>query len=311
MQTTSKTILIATILLALGCSPDVQTHDLPREQISSTRNVVTLATLPNGTFLENIAPFKQSQFLVTSYFDRKILRIDEQGQVSTFTVLEDYPVGIIVADERVYVSVHGSPFTSGPKTIQRNAITMLSFDGDVLQKQVSAAARFLNGLSSLPDGTILTADSLAGCLWSVDKETGELSLYASDPALKPHPSDTTFVPGANGIKVYGNTLFVSNSSRGEIIKRPLDSTVPFTRHALTGPIDDFVIDTEGVIYATSHGDRLHRISSTGHVTAHIDTGCNGCTAVAFSTDRRRLIVINQGNMFSDAAIAAQVLSISL
>lgn len=281
------------------------------QEVAGGPVVETIASFPAGTFLENIDRLPGGDLIVTSYFDKKLLRVSEAGDVSTFAQLHDHPVGVVVMDDQIIISVQGTPFSDAPAFTETNGITILDLAGGDKAKAPAANARFLNGLHQLGDGTILVADSVVGALWSVDPTSGALSMWAQDEALAIDPENPVFLPGANGIKTHGGMLYVSNSSQGIIFKRALGSEAAFTSHATTGPVDDFVIAEDGTIYATTHGAGLNVIAPDGSVTVLVSEGCDGCTSVVFSNDGTKLIVANDGNLFEGNPVEAKIFSISI
>ena len=295
-----KAVVIVSAVVIGGCSdqeaaaPDQMTGSAVEPAAAS---VETIATFPPGTFLENIDRHPDGSLLVTSYFDKKLLRVTEEGDVTTFAALADHPVGVLVTDENIVLSMHGASFADGPGFMETNSIAILTHDGETAIQTAAPDAKFLNGLHQLPSGDIVVADSIAGVIWSVAAETGEIDLWAEGEILTIDGDDANFVPGANGIKSQGGDLFVSNSSRGTIYRRPIEGGA-FALHAETGGVDDFVIDDDGTIYATSHGASLLRVGPDGAVSNVISEGCDGCTSVVFSADGDGLIEANTGDVLA-------------
>ncbi|MEL6259162.1 MAG: hypothetical protein AAFQ67_08910 [Pseudomonadota bacterium] len=322
----SKRPFLAVSLLALaaGCGTDEIATDDPHARLETpaaapdtvqtqpaSRELLTLASFPAGTFLENMDRLPDGDLVVTSYFDKKLLRVTESGDVSTLAQLIDHPVGVLVVEDALIVSVQGAPFSDAPDFMDTNAVAIFGLDGETRAKTAAPEARFLNGLHLLPDGTVLVADSIIGVLWAVDKTSGALSLWARAEELGIDPDNPAFLPGANGVKTFGGALYVSNSSKGAIFKRPLGSDGGFERHATTGAVDDFAIAADGTIYATTHGAALLKVAPDGVVSALIEDGCDGCTSVLFSNNGDRLIVANDGNLFEGAPGETRIFAVAI
>ncbi|MFF0425979.1 hypothetical protein ACFYUJ_16410 [Streptomyces sp. NPDC004520] len=110
------------------------------------------------------------------------------------------------------------------------------------------ADTFPNGLAIDEEcGTLYTADSARGVVWSVPADGGEPTVWATGTALLP----TTALPfGANGLKLHDGAVWVSNSARSTLLRIPVEedrTAGPIETRAtgLTG-IDDFTF--------TGHGD---------------------------------------------------------
>ena len=258
--------------------------------------VETLAQFPAGTFLENLVADDDGAIFVTSYFAKQVLKVDPTGKSSVFAELDDHPVAILSTEDGFVLSAMAQPFTEAPAFMQSNVIVFLSAKGDVVRRVAAPRARFLNGLHRLDSGEVVAADSVAGTIWKVET-SGALTSWFSDPLLTPVADQQRFRPGANGVKSYGGALYVSNSSRGAIYRRASIDSGPLELFAKTGSVDDFVIDTDGTLFVTTHREQLLRVSPAGQVSVVLSKGCGGCTSVVFSKDRRRLVVANDGGLF--------------
>lgn len=189
---------------------------------------------------------------------------------------------------------------------------MLRRDGSPLRAVPAPEARFLNGLVEVEPGTILAADSLAGRIWRLDPDGGEVAEWLADPQLAPDPDAPGGRPGANGLKARDGWLYVSNSSREALYRVALDGAKPsgpLRLFARTGPIDDFAFLADGTIAAATHGAALIRIDTAGTVSTLLAEGCDGCTAVAPYGPDGDLVVLTTGGLLGGGGGPARILSV--
>jgi sugar lactone lactonase YvrE len=147
-------------------------------------------------------------------------------------------------------------------------------------------ALFLNGMTEAPDGEILVVDSLLGTIFHVSTAEPAVSVWLHDAVLTPLPG-VTGLPGANGIKRFGDRYVVSNTTRAELYAIALDAAgKPGAPTLLADKLraDDIAFDKAGALYCATH---MHytvvRLSPDGsRVTiAGPDEGMVGATAAAF------------------------------
>ncbi|MEM9191826.1 MAG: hypothetical protein AAGF12_21825 [Myxococcota bacterium] len=273
----------------------------------SSVRLETVAEFPPGTFLENLEPLDDGTVQITSYFDKRTLRFAD-GSVSTFAELPEHPVAVLSTTEGFIVTAHAIPFTEFPAFTESNRILLLDANGAVVRETPAPEAKFLNGLHRLPSGEILAADSIEGTIWAVDPETGTLREWLRDELLLPDANVEAFRPGANGIKTHQGSLYISNSSRGVILRRQPIATGTLEVYSETGPVDDFVFDDAGTIYATTHGAALLSVDGAGQVVPILQEGCDACTSVTRLGEA--LIVITTGGLAEGRNDPARVLRIT-
>lgn len=148
-----------------------------------------------------------------------------------------------------------------------------------------------NGVSlgpSGPEGPVYLADSALGVIWVVDPATGQIEqAYAGDD-LRARPG--ALAPGANGIQLFGDQLYVSNSDAATLVRFDVDEhgLLHNPTVALTGvPADDFAFGPDGTIYLTTHiFDTVVRVDPDGR-RAVIAAGAEhvaGATDCALGSD---------------------------
>lgn len=115
-----------------------------------------------------------------------------------------------------------------------------------------AEAGLLNGMAKWDQHTILTVDSIAGRVYKVDIRTAKYEVaFSEDTPMK--PLDPGF--GINGIKVHEGFVYFTNTDRRLFYRTPVTPDLKPTgpaQLALSGfRLDDFAIDSDGLIYITT------------------------------------------------------------
>lgn len=305
----SSLVLTGALALAANTTADAQPH--------RASAVETLASYPHGAFLENLTVAPDQTVFFTSYFAETIMALAPKGEARAFAPLDAHPVGIIRTPTGFIATAHRIPFTQAPDFLSSNEILVIGLDGRVKKTIPAPDARFLNGLVQIAPDMVLIADSVAGCIWAFTPSTGSLRVWLKDSLLAQDPAATASRPGANGLKLQGRVLYVSNSSRGALYRVSMnESGAPIGAPSLfvqPGPIDDFTITARGVIFATTHGESLLRIGADGAVTTVLKTGCDSCTSVApvRRHGRTELIILTTGNFVEGGSQPARVLAIPI
>lgn len=297
----------------LTASALILAHALPVAAQTPSEPVQTIAEYPNGSFLENLSLGEDGTLLVTSYADKRLLAWTGSGAPSILAQLDAHPVGILARANDVIVSAHGLPFTAGPAFVKTNRLLVLDKKGAVISSRAAPEALFLNGLVELAPDRVLAADSLAGRIWSFNPKTGAIETWLADPLLATVPDKNVQRPGANGLKLRGDWLYVSNSSRGALYRAPIRGgkpAGPLELVATTGPIDDFAFLADGSIAATTHGAKLLRIAADGAVSAILEDGCDACTSVTPIGDGGEVIVLTTGNLLEGGKEPARILRVA-
>lgn len=278
--------------------------------------VETLASYPHGAFLENLVIDRSGAIVFTSYFAKSLMILRPGGQATELATLPAHPVGILETADGFVVTAHAVPFTNAPAFLSSNKILILGRDGAVRRTIEAPDARFLNGLVALSPDKLLIADSVAGLIWVLNPASGTLAPWLRADALAADPAATQFLPAANGLKLHGGALYVSNSSRGAIYRQKLtragEPDGPPGAFVRAGPVDDFAFAGDGSIYAATHGARLLRIAPDGQVSAVLETGCDACTSIGLTGSPRRpdIIALTTGNLLEGGDAPARVLRIS-
>jgi putative intracellular protease/amidase/sugar lactone lactonase YvrE len=222
----------------------------------------TITEFPVNTFLENIAIDPQGTIFVTSYEEGKIYRITSSGKRSEFASINGNVAGIVV-DRAGNLLVAAS--------VDRKTPTILRIHSTgVVEPLVTLPdAIFLNGMTHLEGSRYLVADSYKGAIWEVDVNTKTAHICIQNNLLARSDTSNPF-PAANGIKIYNNALFASNTQRQLLIR------IPFTKKGAPATpeifltnvnLDDFAFDVRGNLYGTTHiYNSVIRISPEKQIT---------------------------------------------
>lgn len=294
-----KKARLAFTALAFGAGPAVAAE------------VETLVEFTPGVFLENLVQVADGSTIFTSYFDKRLIGLSADDKAWTVAELPYHPVGVAASGDGFIVTAHATPFSDFPAFTETNRVLVLDSLGAVTKDVPAPEARFLNGVEPLGDGRYAIADSIAGAVWTFRPEDDALKPFIAHDLLTPDPAAPSFRPGANGVKLQGGKLFVSNSSRGAIYtfdaasRKPAKSLKTFTS---PGPVDDFAFAADGSIFAATHGDALLKISADGVVAPVLTEGCDACTSVAIRPDGS-VIVLTTGGLLEGKGAPARVLRV--
>jgi sugar lactone lactonase YvrE len=275
-------------------------HDAgPAQPVKAT----TLATWPEKTFLESIAVSHDGTIWIANKEGARIERIAPDGTRSDFATLPEGITGIELAAD-------GGLFATGRVKGKPETVYRVDEQGRVDVLVELPDAKFLNGLTRLSPHTLLVADSGAKTVWRIDIAARRASpwlvhdwLGARDPAHE-FPKSSA-IPGANGIKRFGNAVYVSSTDRGLILRIPLQPDGSAGEPAIWAAdlvIDDFAFDIDGNLYGTTHPlSTVVRVRADG-TRATLATGADGvigATALAFGTrpgDERSVYVVGNGKI---------------
>ena len=275
-------------------------------------HVATVASYPHGTFLENLSVDPEGRLLFTSYINQTLMTWNGRDAPTPLVKLDVHPVAVVARADDILVSAHGKSFTDGPAFTATNQVLVLDRGGLVKKRVAAPNALFVNGMVEVAPNLILVADSIAGKIWRFDPTTGEIDAWLADPLLASDPAKPSKRPGANGLKLHEDWLYVSNSARGAIHRVRLSDRAakgPLELFATTGPIDDFTFLADGTIAAATHGRKLIRVGKNGSVSDILSDGCDGCTSVTSYGPSSDLIVLTTGNLLEGGDTPARVLRV--
>jgi putative intracellular protease/amidase/sugar lactone lactonase YvrE len=280
-------------------------HQLPAIFDHTPEAIVSaqvIAEFPVNTFLENIAIDPQGTLFITSYEEGKLYRVTPDGECSEFASIDGTVAGIAINSS-------GDLFVAGVNG-KVPTIFRIHSTGAVESLVTLPEAIFLNGMTPFPSNSqgkgehYWVADSYKGAIWNVDVSTRTAEIWIQDDRLARTDTRNPF-PAINGIKVYQNSLFASNTERQQLIRIPIleDDAPGIPEVVLTNVnLDDFAFDLHGNLYGTTHVyNSVIRISADQKVTiiAKAEQGMTGSTALAFGRterDRTSVYVTTNGGM---------------
>ena len=148
---------------------------------------------------------------------------------------------------------------------------------------------FPNGITFDAAGNLYVADSNLGVIWRMTHGSARAAVWSESPLLA--PTGASFMnfslPGANGIKVRGNLVYVSNTATQNMLTIPIQSDGEAGKVAtrFTGiQADDVAFAANGDLYITENPlSSLVRVTPDGEITTlatQVD-GLENPSAVAF------------------------------
>jgi sugar lactone lactonase YvrE len=256
-----------------------------------------IAQFPVNTFLESIVVDADNTLFITNHYEGKVFRIATDGVIATHATIAGKATGLVLTPD-------GELLLSGWDEKNTSVLWHIASDGAVELLSELPEAIFLNGLTRLDNDNYLIADSYRGAIWKLNVTTKTVSIWLEHLDLaRTSPEEVT--PAVNGLKIYNNFLYASNTQKQQIVKIPLlaDGLAGELEIFLTGVnIDDFAFDIEGNLYGTTHiFNSVVKIAQDGLVTtiAQLEQGLAGSTALAFGTaasDRNSIYVTTNGGM---------------
>ncbi|SOD71784.1 hypothetical protein SAMN06272781_2845 [Streptomyces sp. 1222.2] len=159
-----------------------------------------------------------------------------------------------------------------------------------------------NGLAIDPAGrTLYVADSQMGTVWAVPVSGGPATAWLADPALAIKASAP--VPyGANGLRFHNGAVWVSNLSKGTLLRIPVTATgapgrVHTVASGLTG-IDDFnfLSDHSNVVFAALNTQNQIAVVYPNGTTRTVLTASDGLASPTATAVRGKRLYITDGGL---------------
>jgi sugar lactone lactonase YvrE len=257
-----------------------------------------ITSFPVNTFLENLAIAPEGTIFVTNHEAGKIVRITPDGNQQIHASVEGKVSGLAFTS-------NGDLVATGWNADSIPVISLITADGTVETLLKLPNAIFLNGITPLSETQYLTADSYRGAIWLIDIAQPHSSIWLEHSLLARGNSENV-IPAANGLKRFGNFLYVSNTEKMLLLRIPLGiANAPGEPEIFVEQtnIDDFAFDVEGNLYGATHiYNSVVKITPDGSTTiiAQAEQGVIGSTAVAFGqtqSDCTAIYVVMNGGMF--------------
>ena len=206
---------------ASGSPPNVITsgqpaphHDDPLEPVAHQ----IVATWPPGTFVENLAPLPDGDFVVSLHSRRELARVRIDGSRSTLAHLPVSPVGIVVDGDRLVVG--GGEIGTTPQTV-----FTIGLDGHVQPLVEVPDSLFLNGFTPARAGFVYCVDSLLGVVFEIDLAAASARVVLHHDLLGKISADP-MMPGVNGIALGDDALWLTNTDRAVVLRAGLGADGP-------------------------------------------------------------------------------------
>ncbi len=256
-----------------------------------------IAEFPINTFLESIAIGLDNTLFVTSHLDGIVFRIGTDGIPVVHTPIAGKATGLAL-------TTTGNLLLTAWNAENIPTVFTISPQGNATVLVTLPDAIFLNGLTPLAGTSYLIADSYLGAIWELNEIEKTVRIWLEHPSLARSSDDKEF-PAVNGLKIYENTLYASNTEKMQIVKIPIQpdgqpGEPEIFLHSVN--LDDFAFDQDGNLYGTTHiYNSVVKITPDGNITtiAQAKQGMTGSTALAFGQgedDRSSIYVVTNGGM---------------
>ncbi|MFD7836248.1 SMP-30/gluconolactonase/LRE family protein [Streptomyces sp. NPDC059761] len=267
-------------------------------------------TFDAGETPENIALEPDGSANLTLAHARQVVRVDGHGTHRLLAVLPSVPnpntpgigsavvTGIVRAkDGTLYVNYATGTNATGIWRIGPHG-------GTPVQIAQLPADSLPNGLALDEKlGVFYVADSARGLVWRVPLRGGTATIWAAGSALQPIGDGVGYEAGANGIKLHGDAVWVSNTDHWTLLRIPVrrDGTAGTIETRATGldGIEDFAFTgkDDTVLAALSTYSTIAHVRPNGTHTIVLTTpdGLSNPTAVALHD---KTVYVTNGSYFA-------------
>jgi hypothetical protein len=285
---------LATSLVAIASASAAPPGAAPSCDADRGVEVTTLLTFDQtlGENPENLVLDRSGNVYVTLLPAHTVVRLDEYGRVARVVMPGGLTAGIAISPlhpDRLTVAVSSPDAAVAGLWI----VPLAAFSGGATPSRAVALPpeSFLNGITYDGEGNLYVADSNLGRIWRVSRDSDAAVIWLSAPALAPSGATDSGIrlPGANGVKLAGGRIWISNTSTSTLLSAPIapdgspgELAVAFD-HLFE--IDDFLITPRGEIVAALNGaSQVVSISPDGQIRVLEDaaTGARNPSAVALS-----------------------------
>jgi sugar lactone lactonase YvrE len=256
-----------------------------------------IADFPVNTFLESIAVDTHGTIFFTSHLDGQVFRIGTDGILTVHATITGKAAGLVFTPD-------GNLLLSAWNEQNIPTVFIVSPQGKATVLVTIKDGIFLNGLTPLKGNRYLIADSYLGAIWELDTTEKTTKIWLQHPLLARSSPDQEF-PAVNGLKIYKDALYASNTEKMQIIRIPLQPDGQAGEPEIfvqNVNVDDFAFDGDGNLYGTTHiYNSVVKITPNGSITiiAQAEQGITGSTALAFGQtekDCTGIYVVTNGGM---------------
>jgi sugar lactone lactonase YvrE len=307
----------------------------------ATPTVKQLYQFPDPTqWIENIAVRPNGHLLLTTYDHGRLYALDPQVTDPVPQVVAQLPnetvlLGIAEVAPDVFAVAAGI-LNDTSITLEHGSGQIAVIDLGCFQSQDNRAVPFrtaanlpnvqlLNGLVALPQHRhiVLSPDSRTGSIYRANTITGHVDVAFQSDQLNPGQDPMPVPLGANGLRIHGGYLYVTNTARRFFARikinglgdpmGDLEIITQLPANPQTVP-DDFAIAKDGTAYVAMHPDSVGKITPNGTYSTLVD-GQSGLdldtpSSAALSRDGETLFVVTGGSSEAGGK-GGQVVAVSL
>lgn len=266
--------------------------------------VTTVWEFDFPSWCENLAIRANGQILVSRLDTPELYQVDPTGAVPPILIATwnaSYYMGALGIAEttpdvfaiNIAAPVNGSFVkTSGiPAIYKVDMNTFKVSSAGVVEKNATVSlitelptADFINGMTTLDDEHVLSADVYNGWVYKVNVLTGAYSIAINDPKMKFPPNAPTNL-GVNGLKIRNSYLYWTNTAVGSLNKILITAagTPVGTSSVVTANVpraDDFVFKADGTAFIAQNQEDELSVLLLGSSKAEVVAGSNTSTILA-------------------------------
>jgi sugar lactone lactonase YvrE len=316
-----KTLLFASALALPAALPGRAAADPPAPpQVQ----VVALFDASKLETPESIAIDRHDNIFLSLALTGEIRKIAPDGTQSTHAVL---PIGPPLTSCGSFIGIQGALALDPHGNIYAALASCIPGDRGIWKVAPDGSSQLLAALPplALPNGVVYrrghvyVADAELGLIWHAPADgSAPAAIWADDPLLK--PSAGHVFPGPNGLQVFHDEMYVSNSDQADILAvkiEPDGSAGAIRVHSTGTPCDDFAFDEHGNLYCgTDPFGTLLKIAPDGSSQIVLTTadGLDGPTSVAFGrgeNDEHDLYIANGAFPFFSVTHRPSLLKVHL
>ncbi|MRT92413.1 SMP-30/gluconolactonase/LRE family protein [Ancylomarina sp. 16SWW S1-10-2] len=308
-----KKTLLVNALLFLFLGTFAQVNNPYKDKTISLVKSKIVQEFNRFEFLESVASGKDGSIYTTNLMQGLVYRIKD-GNVKTLVDFDGMLAGLTFLDDN-------NLLVTGTSDKKEAVILQLNLKrGESKIVATVPEGILLNGIAKLNKNNFLIADSFKGVIWKLNIKDASTSIWLQNDLLA-SPSIEKQSPGVNGIKVKGNSVYISNTGKMLMVKIPLlkgdKAGDPEILHENVF-IDDFEMDAQNNIYAATHiYDKIIKITPQGKVSiiAEAEQGVTGCTCLTWKYgSKSTLLVSGNGGMLKankDEVVTAKIVELNL
>ncbi|KAF5637164.1 hypothetical protein F52700_4901 [Fusarium sp. NRRL 52700] len=264
-----------------------------------------------GVRIENVASRSNGELLLSTMGEAKLYSVNPYKSPPKPEVIAQIEgvnslFGITEIGDDVFALATGN---DTGQQFQNNSmkLSLLKFKhGQLSVDTVFEESKYgpVNGIVALPHykHIILGADSVRGEILRIDTTTGKVRVAIQDKEFTPIV-DGLYGLGVNGIKIYKDYLYFTNTDRQTFGRMKIDKLgnkvgdveiiYRLEKGSLSIP-DDFIMDKNGNAYVGFWQDRLIKIIPDGKAIVLSEGLLAGPTSVILSRDAKSVFVVTAG-----------------